>query len=174
MGSHLDGEGKCHVLVAYRHSLTWSRLTENASLVTTAMLQATIPAPSSKGDTTLVSPFLSFSLYTVFADAWLSQAPVQPVAWVKAGWTGASEAKVSVDQLLTPVQSADSDTNATILPVLALTQRKTRRTAIHYAVLTCCSHRSESIPKGNPAMNTTKENKTKSKQIKLKQKWECE
>lgn len=65
--------------------------------------------------------------------------------------------------------------HTTILPVLALTQRKTHSTAIHYAVLTCHPHRSESIPKGNLAINTAKKkrNKTKQKikQIKLKQKW---
>lgn len=47
------------------------------------MLQATVLAPNTKGDTT--PPFLSFSLYTAFADTWLSQGPVKPVAWVKAG-----------------------------------------------------------------------------------------
>lgn len=70
--------------------------------------------------------------------------------------------------------------HTTILPVLALTQRKTHSTAIHYAVLTCHPHRSESIPKGNLVINTakkkkeTKQNKKSNKSNWSRNGWEYE
>lgn len=65
-------------------------------------------------------------------------------------------------QLLTPVKGAGSDTPATILPLLALTQTKRHCAATHCAVLTHRPHRAENIPKGNLGINTARK-KTKNK-----------